>query len=152
MTDKPKGMPEAMIEPEDKIEQVRVPVIEEEATIGKRRVETGRVSVRTVPREREELVEEALESVEVDVERVPIGREIDEAPDVREEGDTLVIPVVEERLVIQKRLFLREEIHVHRRRTVSQYRQNVTLRSQEVVVDRQDAADARDRTEFPTEE
>lgn len=152
MTDKPESMPENMIEPDDKVEQVRVPVIEEEATIGKRRVETGRVRVRTVPREREELVEEALESVEVDVERVPIGREIDAAPDVREEGDTLVIPVVEERLVIQKRLFLREEIHVHRRRTVSQYRQNVTLRSQEVVVDRQDTAAARDRTEVPTEE
>jgi len=151
MAEKPEGMPEDMIEHEDKIDEVRVPVIEEEATIGKRRVETGRVSVRTVPREREELVEEALESVEVDVERVVIEREIDKAPDVREEGDTLVIPVVEERLVIQKRLFLREEIHVHRRRTVSQYRQNVTLRSQEVVVDRQDAA-ARDRTEVPTEE
>jgi len=151
MTEKPEGIPKDMIEPEDKIEEVRVPVIEEEATIGKRRVETGRVSVRTVPREREELVEETLESVEVDVERVVIEREIDKAPDVREEGDTLVIPVVEERLVIRKQLFLREEIHIHRRRTVSQYRQNVTLRSQEVVVDRQDAA-ARDRTEVPTEE
>jgi len=135
--------------PDDMTQQVRVPVIEEEVTVGKRRVETGRVTVRTVPREREELVEQALESVEVDVERVPIGREIDTAPDVREEGDTLVIPVVEERLVIQKRLFLREEIHVHRRKTVSQHRQTVTLRSQEVVVDRQTAEDDRERTETP---
>jgi stress response protein YsnF len=137
--------------PDDMTQQVRVPVIEEELEIGKRRVETGRVSVRTVPREREELIEQALESVQVDVERVPVGREIDTAPDVREEGDTLVIPVVEERLVIQKRLFLREEIHVHRRRTTTEHRQTIKLRSQDVVVDRESSEDDRERTDTPRE-
>ena len=137
--------------PDDMTQQVRVPVIEEEVTVGKRRVETGRVSVRTVPREREELIKQDLESVEVDIERVPVGREIDTAPDVREEGDTLVIPVVEERLVIQKRLFLREEIHVHRRRTVSEHHQTIKLRSQDVVVDRESAEDDRERTDTPRE-
>jgi len=138
--------------PEDLTEQIRVPVIEEELEVGKRRVEGARVSVRaTVPRERDELVEQPLESMEVEVERVAINRQIDSAPDVRNEGETLVIPVVEERLVVEKRLFLREEIHVHRRRTVTQFRQNVTLRSQEVIVERCDAATDLERTETPQE-
>jgi uncharacterized protein (TIGR02271 family) len=137
--------------PEDRIEQIRVPVIEEELEVGKRRVESARVSVRTVPRERDELVEQPLESMEVEIERVAIDRQIDTAPEIRNEGETLIIPVVEERLVVEKRLFLREEIHVHRRRTVTQFRQNVTLRSQEVIVERRDAAGDLERTETPQE-
>jgi len=147
MADKPNDQNR----PDDQNRYVTLPVVEEELEVGKRRIETARVSVRTVPREREELVEQPLESMEVEIERIAIDREIDTAPEIRNEGDTLVIPVVEERLVIEKRLFLREEIHVHRRRTISQFRQNVTLRSQEVVVDRREAAGNRDRTETPQE-
>jgi len=138
--------------PKDRTENIiSVPVIEEELEVGKRRVEGDRVSVRTVPRERTELVEQPLESTEIEIERIAIDREIDTAPDIRNEGDTTIIPVVEERLVIEKRLFLREEIHVRQRRVVTQFRQNVTLRSQEVVVERRDAATDRDRTETPQE-
>jgi uncharacterized protein (TIGR02271 family) len=137
--------------PENQTENISVPVIEEELEVGKRRVEGDRVSVRTVARERTELVEQPLESMEVEIERIAIDREIDTAPDIRNDGDTTIIPVVEERLVVEKRLFLREEIHVHRRRVVTQFRQNVTLRSQEVVVERRDAAADRDRTETPQE-
>jgi uncharacterized protein (TIGR02271 family) len=137
--------------PEDQIENVSVPVIEEELEVGKRRVEGDRVSVRTIPRERTEVVEQPLESMEVEIERVAIDRQIDTAPEIRNDGETLIIPVVEERLVVEKRLFLREEIHVHRRRTVTQFRQNVTLRSQEVIVERRDAAGDLERTETPQE-
>ena len=137
--------------PEDQIENVSVPVIEEELEVGKRRVEGDRVSVRTVSSERTEVVEQPLESMEVEVERIAIDREIDTAPEIRNDGDTMIIPIVEERLVVEKRLFLREEVHVHRRRVVTQFRQNVTLRSQEVVVERRDAASDRDRTETPQE-
>jgi uncharacterized protein (TIGR02271 family) len=137
--------------PEDQIENVSVPVIKEELEVGKRRVEGDRVSVRTVSSERTEVVEQPLESMEVEVERIAIGREIDTAPEIRNDGDTMIIPIVEERLVVEKRLFLREEVHVHRRRVVTQFRQNVTLRSQEVVVERRDAASDHDRTETPQE-
>ena len=137
--------------PEDQIENVSVPVIEEELEVGKRRVEGDRVSVRTIPRERTEVVEQPLESMEVEIERIAIDREIDTAPEIRNDGDTMIIPIVEERLVVEKRLFLREEVHVRRRRVVTQFRQNVTLRSQEVVVERRDAASDRDRTETSQE-
>jgi len=137
--------------PKNRTENISVPVIEEELEVGKRRVEGERVSVRTVPRERTEVVEQPLESMEVEIERIAIDREIDTAPDIRNDGDTTIIPVVEERLVVEKRLFLREEIHVHRRRVVTRFRQNVTLRSQDVVVERRDAAADRDRTETSQE-
>jgi hypothetical protein len=50
------------------------------------------------------------------IERVKIGKFIPEPVSQRQEGDTLVLPVVEEVLVTEKRLMLREEIRITRRR------------------------------------
>lgn len=125
--------------PDDPTRPQTIPVVEEELKIGKREVETGRVRIRTVTREHEQAIDQALASVAVDVERVAIDREVHETPEVYDDGETLVIPVVEERLVVEKRLFLREEIHIRRRRTESRHQENVTLRSQDVIVERENA-------------
>lgn len=55
-----------------------------------------------------------LDAAPVEVTRVRVDREVDEAPRVRQEGDVTIISLVEEVLVVTKRLFLREEIHVRR--------------------------------------
>jgi stress response protein YsnF len=68
--------------------------------------------------------------------RVPIDREIDTVPEVRTDGEVTIIPVVEERVVLTKRLILREEIHVRRHRSVETVQVPVSLRRQEVVVTR----------------
>ncbi len=46
------------------------------------------------------------------IERVPVNRIVAESPSQRQEGDTLVLPVVEEVIVVEKRLMLREEIRI----------------------------------------
>jgi stress response protein YsnF len=130
-------MASAMTKERDEAE-MRIPVVEEELVVRKRQREIGRVVVSTIPRERQELVEQELERVDVEIERVPVDRVVEAPPRIREDGDTLVIPVVEEVAVVEKRLVLREEIRVHRRRTVSQFQQPVTLRSEDVVVERED--------------
>jgi uncharacterized protein (TIGR02271 family) len=116
--------------------EMRIPLVEEELSVSKRQREKGRVVVQTIPRERQELVEQELERVDVEIERIPVDRVVETPPRIREEGDTLVIPVVEEVVVVEKRLVLREEIRVHRRRSVEQFQQPVTLRSEEVRIDR----------------
>ena len=40
---------------------------------------------------------------------MPIGRPVDAVPPVREEGDTTVMSVVEEIVVVEHRLILKEE-------------------------------------------
>ena len=125
--------------PDDQTRPQTIPVVEEELRVGTRDVETGRVRVRTVTREHEQAIDQALASVDVDVERIAIDREIHETPEVYDDGETLVIPVVEERLVVEKRLFLREEIHIRRRRSESRHQENITLRSQDVIVERETA-------------
>jgi uncharacterized protein (TIGR02271 family) len=109
---------------------------EEQVSFDKERVETGRVRVRVVTNEREESVEVPLMTERVEVERVPIGKEVDTVPQRRQEGDTTVIPVVEEVVVLQRKLILREEIRFKLVRITEQHRENVVLRRQEAVVER----------------
>jgi len=93
---------------------LRIPLVEEVVGIEKRVVETGRVRVRTFVDDEQVRVADTLQRETVDVERIAIGREVDTAPTVREEGEFLIVPIVEERLVIEKRLFLVEEIRMRR--------------------------------------
>lgn len=97
-------------------DHLRIPLAEEEMIARTRDVERGRVIVRkrveTVPHE--ESIE--VDHDEVDVERVAMSLDVDEAPSIRHEGDTMIVPVVEEVLVVEKRLRVVEEIHITRRR------------------------------------
>ena len=86
---------------------------EEELEVSKREVERGRVVVRTRIEEREELAEAALLQQEVEVERVPRDVVVEAMPDVREVDGVLIVPVVEERLVVTTELVLKEEIQNH---------------------------------------
>lgn len=85
--------------------------------------------------EREETIDEPLLRESVEVERVPINRIVAEAPPSRQEGDTLIIPVLEEVLVVEKRLMLKEEVRITRTQTEVHQPQAVTLRTEEAVIE-----------------
>jgi len=117
-------------------DQVVVPLHAEEVSVAKKRVVTGQVKVGTITRESEQLVEELLEQEHVEVERTAIGKQVDKAPPVREEGDTLIIPILEEIVVVERRLLLKEEIRVRRTREKQPYQERVVVRKQEAVITR----------------
>ncbi|HWD98536.1 MAG TPA: YsnF/AvaK domain-containing protein [Bryobacteraceae bacterium] len=124
---------------EEHDESTVIPVIEEELVTGAREVKTGTVRVsKEVEQVRKIVSAPAVRDV-VQVNRIPVNRIVDSIPQMREEGDLLVIPVVEEELVIQKRLVLKEEIHIRRRRTRERVSKEVTLDSERAVVERLDA-------------
>jgi uncharacterized protein (TIGR02271 family) len=108
----------------------------EDATVSRQTVETGRVRVAKVTRVRDHLVDELLARTNVEVERVPIGRVIDAMPTVKDEGDLLIVPVVEETVVVERRLVLKEELHIRRVQTKERYRDTVKLRYQTAEVTR----------------
>src|SRR4051812_10536608 len=91
--------------------QAVVPVIAEELKIGKRVVESGRVQIIKHVDEREQVVDQPLLRDEVEIQRVPINRAVDHVVKPRQVGNTLIIPVLEEVLVVQKQLILKEELH-----------------------------------------
>jgi uncharacterized protein (TIGR02271 family) len=116
----------------------KIPIVEESARIEKRVHETGRVVVHVTPHEVVQSVDVPLVEEQVDVRRVPVNRFVDGPVPTRQDGDTTVVPVMEEVLVVEKKLMLREEVHVTRRRVTSHERQNVTLRQEQARVLRAD--------------
>lgn len=71
------------------LDEVAIPLVEERLSVDKREVETGRVRVGTVEDERVVQVDEILAHSVADIERVPVGREIEAPPPIRQEGDTV---------------------------------------------------------------
>ena len=118
-----------------------IPLVREFVHISKRTVETGRVVVQKTTVERDETVEAMLLREDLQVERVPVGRVVTEAPASRREGDLLIVPILEEVLVVEKRLMLKEELHIRTVRSEQAVSETVRLREEQVTVD-QTGADA----------
>ena len=83
-------------------------------------------------------VVESLATDEFTVERRPIDRVVTSAPPVRHEGDTMIVPVLAERVVTRIELVLVEELHVTRIERHLPFTKDVTLRREEIVVERFD--------------
>jgi uncharacterized protein (TIGR02271 family) len=115
--------------------EVRIPRVEERLHVGKSEVQST-VRVRKTVHEREEVVDVPLLRERVDVERVPVNRVVTVAPEVRHEGDVMIVPVLEEVLVVEKRLMLREELRITRRKDEAREPQRVTVRTEQVEVTR----------------
>lgn len=115
---------------------VTVPVSEERIHVGKRQHNTGRVSVRIVPQNQIETIDVPLIQETAEVQRVPVNRVVDAPTPVRQEGDMMVVPVFEEILVVEKKLVLREEVHIRLQRTTRHETQKVRVRKENVEITR----------------
>jgi len=116
-------------------ETLIVPVIEESLAVSKRPVERGGVRVHVAVNEREVLVDEPLVEDQVTVERIGINQPIDKALKPRVEGDTTIIPVMKEVLMVRKQLVLVEEVRLTRKQVEVRRPQQVVLRSEEARVE-----------------
>lgn len=123
-------------------ETVTLPVYQERLRVDTRLAETGRgVRVRKQVRSHPHEVDQTLWHDELDVRHVPVDRVVSAPPAARYEGDTFIVPVLEEVLVVEKRYRIKEELHITRLRRASRHRQTVPLRAEHVTVERFDDGD-----------
>jgi len=116
-----------------------IPVIEERLQVGKKVVEAGSVRIHKTVHEEEVKVEAPVVVEKLDIERVPINQYVESAPPaVRYEGDVMIVPILEEVVVVEKRLVLVEELRITKRQEHTQVSQPVILRKEEVTIDRRD--------------
>jgi stress response protein YsnF len=128
-------MPDQERQPED----LRIPLHVEEVSVSRREVEKANVRIALIAGTREQLVDEELTHVRVEIERVPIGRTIEVVPPISQEGDTTIIPVVEEIVAVERRFVLREEVRIRRVSTKEQHQETIVLRQQEALITREEA-------------
>jgi uncharacterized protein (TIGR02271 family) len=119
-----------------------IPLLREELEIDRRTMERT-IRIHKTVEERVETVEEPVVSESVEIDRVPVERFVDEAPPIREEGDVTIIPILEEVLVVEKRLMVREEVRIRRRTERHTDRRDVPLRREDVRVERGETAEQR---------
>jgi hypothetical protein len=113
-----------------------IPVIEEKVVIGTARATTETVRVRTVIHEDEHAVDEPIKITDVEVKRVPVDLWTDEPIPDRVEGDTRIISVHREEVIVQRRLHVVEEVHVTVRTREERHREIVRTQQTQVVVER----------------
>ncbi len=130
--------PDAVVPPppEAPADERVLEVVEERLAVGKVRVAGATVRVSTTTEVVEETAEVELDRYRVEITRVPIGKTVETAPLARVEGDTTIVPVLEERFVVVKQLFLAEELHIRHVVEREVVREPVTLRRQHATVER----------------
>jgi stress response protein YsnF len=116
--------------------EAQVLLLHKEEVAASKRVRKTLVRAARTTTTRDTLVEENLRHDHVVVERVAIGRTVEAVPPVRQEGDVTILSVVEEVVVVERRLVLKEEVHLRRVQTTERHVETVRLREQGVTVTR----------------
>lgn len=115
-----------------------IPVWQEEVQVGKRWRDAGQgVRVYKHAQQSEHVVSQDLVHEDIEIRHVPMDQvvNLDAAPRLRQEGDTLIIPVTEEILVVEKRLRIKEEVHVTRIRRTTLHTETVPLTAETVQIE-----------------
>jgi stress response protein YsnF len=115
-----------------------IPVISEEVEAGTRKVKTGAVRVHKTIHERAQLIEQPLFNGDVEIERVVKNQSVEGPLPMREEGDTMIIPVVKQ--VLRVEWVLTEEVRLTRRRRMEQVKRPVTVLEEQAEIERVDAS------------
>jgi uncharacterized protein (TIGR02271 family) len=88
-------------------------------------------------KEESEIINLPTVNEEVKIERFSRNQIIDKLPEaVRYEGNTMIIPVLQEITVIEKKILLVEEIHITKTSVSSTETKEVTLLKEEVKIER----------------
>jgi uncharacterized protein (TIGR02271 family) len=126
------------------IKHLRIPIVEEQVLVEKHLVPRAKVRIHKSLEEEDVVVDEPLMQEEVQVEHVPVNRYVDAPEDIRQEGETTIVPVMEEILVVTKRLLVREELHITKRQTETHKPQTVRRRREVVHIERLPVTDMDD--------
>ncbi|MDU2732669.1 MAG: DUF2382 domain-containing protein [Mixta calida] len=126
---------------QDEAEQHEIiPLAEEQAEVTTTRVVDRRIRIHRSTTTAEKLLETELWHEEVEIKHIAKNETLEEGyyPQVRQEGDVLIVPVIEEQVEIIRRHILKEEVHIHKLKKNEQFQQKVTLRSQEIEISKED--------------
>ena len=117
-----------------------IPLIAEQLEVGKQTVTTGKVRLHRDVETFTDTVSLALTRTGWEVERTPIGQFVGEKPEVRQEDDVMIFPLVEERLVAKREYFLLEEVRVRQVATTADRTATVELKRDVLTVERDGVA------------
>jgi len=114
---------------------LRIPLAEERLDVQTRPVDLGEVRIHKTVEEVEEIQRGPLNHEEVQIERVKVNRPVEAPEERRQEGEWLVIPIMEEVLVVKKQLVVTEEIRIRKQVVAEEHEVRETVRREQVTVE-----------------
>lgn len=117
-----------------------VTLAEERVELGTKKVVDRRVRITRATRVDEKNITAELTQENADIKRFAKNEvlEAQNIPQIRQEGDVTIIPIIEERVEIIKHYVLIEEIHIIKKRSTERHQEIITLRSQEIIISTED--------------
>jgi stress response protein YsnF len=121
-----------------------VAAVHEALEIGKKVVDHGGYRLTKSIETRDVPIDQLLIDEHVDIERVKKNQIVsnEDPPSIRHEGDTTIVPVLEEVLVVERRLVIKEEIRITRRRVERREQRNVELKTEHIDIERLEPGEA----------
>ncbi|HEX8220820.1 MAG TPA: YsnF/AvaK domain-containing protein [Chloroflexia bacterium] len=132
-------------------ERIVVPLVDEYLEVRKEWVQSGEVIVRRSVQTSQQTIPVELLHEEVQVDRLPVNRPLAEGEQTQPwwDGEVMVVPVIEEEIVVSKRLVVREEVRISKRKVSRQEEVSDTIRSQQVHIDTTGTLKPRDDAPTP---
>lgn len=115
--------------------ETRIPILEEELRFAAREIDLGEVRVHKTVEKAEEVRRGQLNREDVEVQRIRVDRRVSEPEESRQEGDWLIIPVMEEVFVIEKHLMVAEEIRIRKQLVTEDAEVRDTVRRERAAVE-----------------
>jgi uncharacterized protein (TIGR02271 family) len=115
--------------------EIRLPLIEERVQVDIRQADLGEIDVHKTVESIEETWFEPVDHEEVEIDRIKVTRYIDAPEQPHQEGEWLIVPVIEEMIVVQKQLVVVEEIRIRKHRVTEQQEIRETVRRERASVE-----------------
>jgi uncharacterized protein (TIGR02271 family) len=116
-------------------DELRIPLLEERLTAGARPVDLGELRLHLGVDSEEQAIRQPVTRDDLIVERIAVDRVLDAPVEPRHEGDWLIIPIMREVLVVEKRLMLAEEVRIRTRRVTEEQVVRETVRRTRVDIE-----------------
>jgi uncharacterized protein (TIGR02271 family) len=116
-------------------DELRLPLHEERLHVETRPVDLGEIRIHKTVEEAEEVRRGPLNFEEVQIERVKVNRPVEAPEDQHQDGEWLVIPIMEEVLVVKKQLVVTEEIRIRKQRVAREHEVRETVRRERATVE-----------------
>ena len=120
--------------PDPRGKETVIPVVHEKVSIKKRVIDRDRIRITKHVKQEEQSIAVPLDHEEIDIQTKHINQYVEDIPEaVRYEGDTMILSILKEEVVV--RTLLEKEIHITKKKVQTQDKHTVTLRKEEVIIE-----------------
>lgn len=100
----------------------------------KKWINTGKVTLKRTTTTTNIPLNDTLKTLQASIEVKAVNQYVTEVPEIREVDNVLIIPVIEEHIEIVKKIFLKQEVKLHKKMKEHYFNKNVEVKEQHLEI------------------